>query len=98
MMHMMHFVSKEISTYVFNKSYFSYFSLLFDHGYIDWTKIIYFIILPQLSDIAKPVLEIIIEDDVDIDINFVSDSNPPCKSDPIVQQIGQLPPKMIVTG
>ena len=55
--------------------------------YIHWAKIIYLIIPPQLFNMAEPVLEITLDDDVDFDINYVSNSNPSSKSDPIVKQL-----------
>ena len=43
---------------------------------------------------AEPVLEITLDHDIDIDINWVSDLNPSSESDPSVQQLGQLPSEM----
>ena len=63
--------------------------------FMNWTKITYIIIPTQLFNMAESMLEITLDDD-DVDINYGLDSNPSSESDPIVCEIGQIPPEMIL--
>ena len=50
----------------------------------------------QLFNMTESVLERTLDDDVHVDNDYVSASNISSESGPIVQQIGQIPPEMIL--